>query len=231
MQHIDILEHSISYTLQPPVLQGLWDETVWQGADVLFLDAFRPESGDHRPRTQCKLLYDRERLYGLFQVADRYVRCVHRGFQAEVYKDSCVEMFIRPIDTDGYFNFEFNAGGALLASYVTDPTRVNSSVRACTPLGPDDVRKIGVYHSLPDIIEPEIDDDVVWFLEFSIPFAIMERFTGCFGDVAGKSFRANFYKCGNETSHPHWAAWSPITALNFHLPECFGIIHFEPSAC
>jgi hypothetical protein len=42
----------------------------------------------------------------------------------------------------------------------------------------------------------------------------------------GNLWRANFYKCGDDTSHPHWAAWSPVDELNFHLPRCFGRLGF-----
>ncbi|MEW6117215.1 MAG: carbohydrate-binding family 9-like protein, partial [Nitrospirota bacterium] len=42
-----------------------------------------------------------------------------------------------------------------------------------------------------------------------------------------REWRANFYKCGDATSHPHWASWAPVEALNFHLPHCFGTICFE----
>ena len=56
----------------------------------------------------------------------------------------------------GYFNFEFNCGGALLASYVTDPTRVMGSLKEFIPLTPDDDRQIRRYASLPSVVEPEI---------------------------------------------------------------------------
>jgi len=43
--------------------------------------------------------------------------------------------------------------------------------------------------------------------------------------MSTKVFRGNFFKCGDETSHPHWASWSPISEeLNFHRPETFGSI-------
>jgi hypothetical protein len=55
----------------------------------------------------------------------------------------------------------------------------------------------------------------------------MARYTGPFSVAAGEVWRANFYKCGDETSQPHWAAWHPVEALNFHLPQCFGQLRFE----
>ena len=37
-----------------------------------------------------------------------------------------------------------------------------------------------------------------------------------------------FFKCADESSHPHWASWSPLGAeLNFHTPEYFQELYFE----
>ena len=39
-----------------------------------------------------------------------------------------------------------------------------------------------------------------------------------------ESIRANFYKCGDKTAHPHYLSWSPIDTPkpDFHRPEFFG---------
>jgi hypothetical protein len=41
---------------------------------------------------------------------------------------------------------------------------------------------------------------------------------------AGATLCANFYKCGDELSVPHYISWAPIEAEkpNFHRPDCFG---------
>jgi hypothetical protein len=219
--------YTVLCTNQYPEMQGLWDGAVWQKVPALEVSHFRPEGSAHRPLTKCKLLYDLDKLYGIFRVDDQYVRCIHRGFQTEVYKDSCVELFLQPISTGGYFNFEFNCGGTLLASYITDPTRIDKGVKGYTPLTADDDRQIRRYHNLPAVVEPEITHRQIWFLEFSIPFAMITKYAGHLGGIGGQAWRVNFYKCGNETSHPHWGAWSPVNELNFHLPGCFGSIQFK----
>ena len=226
---MNIKTYTVSVTKLPPEMQGLWDGAVWQNVPSLELSDFRPEGSAHRPQTLCKLLYDQEKLYGIFRVDDQYVRCVNTGFQADVYKDSCVELFLQPKASGGYFNFEFNCGGALLASYITDPTRIGGRVKQYSPLTPADDRQIRRYHNLPDVVEPEITHKQIWFLEFSIPFAVLAKYAGPLREICGQAWRGNFYKCGNETSHPHWSAWSGVFELNFHLPECFGIIQFERS--
>ena len=219
--------YTIAEATAPPELSGSWDGPVWRSISVLAVDVYRPESGSHRPVTECKLCYDRDRLYGIFRVADCFIRCVHSGFQAAVYKDSCVEIFVEPKAGSGYFNFEFSCGGALLASYVTDPTRVAGRVKAFTSLAPEETGRIGIFHSLPAVVDPEITEPGVWTLEFSIPVSVLETYVGIIGDLPGQIWRANFYKCGDETSHPHWGAWAPVGALNFHRPADFGMLRFE----
>lgn len=62
--------------------------------------------------------------------------------------------------------------------------------------------------------------------EVACPFALLEKYAGVFEEIGGQAWKANFYKCGSETSHPHWGSWSAIDALNFHLPAKFGDIRF-----
>lgn len=209
-------------------MQGLWDGNIWRDVLPLPVDCFRPEGGRNLPRTQCKLLYDAQTLFGIFRVEDQFVRCIHTGFQADVWKDSCVEIFIQPRSGSGYFNFEFNCGGALLASYVTNPERIDGRLQGFTPLTMEDDRQIRRYASLPPVVEPEIQTPCTWYLEFSIPLGILEKYAGPLGKIPDSAWRANFYKCGNETSHPHWASWRPLAARNFHDPASFGELIFVP---
>jgi hypothetical protein len=195
----------------------------WEHADIAHVDHFRPESSDHRPRTEARLLYDRENVFGQFRVQDRYVRCVHAGLNAPVYKDSCVEFFVQP-NRRGYFNFEINCGGALRTYFIRDPRRVGDGFKDFSILSDDDLQRVDVQHSLPARIEPEMETPTAWSVEFRIPRALLEKYSG----PVDQAWRGNFYKCGDETSHPHWASWSPVDRMNFHLPECFGTLLFEP---
>jgi hypothetical protein len=137
-----------------------------------------------------------------------------------------VEFFVQPTPA-GYFNFEFNCGGALLAYYITDHRRVGDGFASYAPFKPEEAARVTIAHSLPQLVDPEIVDSLEWMLQFRIPVALIESYTGRLGSLSGQRWRANFYKCGDETSHPHWAAWSPVDELNFHLPRCFGEVRFE----
>ena len=213
--------------IAPPDGRPAPGHPIWEGAVPLPIDQFRPEGSDHRPQTSLQLLHDNHSIHGLFRVRDRYVRCRYQAFGDPVYRDSCVEFFARPKPGLGYFNFEFNCGGAFLCNYITDETRVPTGFKACIKLSPGDVSMVQVACSMPKMVEPEIALPVSWWLAFTLPAAVMEKFVGPVGTLSGQTWRANAFKCGNETSHPHWAAWSPVDQLNFHLTRCFGELVFE----
>jgi len=222
------MEYYVQRATVCPELAGLWDGPAWRQAEAITVSNFRPESSDHRPKVQAKLLFDAETIYGIFHVQDKYVRAVHTGYQDPVCRDSCVEFFVEPDPDEGYFNFEFSACGAFLVHYVTDTTRrPDGEFKGFVELPQEDGDLVSVYTSLPGLIEPEIQEDTDWVLEFAIPCKLFEKYIGLLGDPAGQTWRANFYKCGDATSHPHWASWMPLPKTDFHLPEHFGTLRFE----
>ncbi len=220
-------EYLVRRAAPRPALEAGWGDPAWSRADTLEIAAFRPEGSDHRPRTDARLLWTDDGLAGIFRVRDRYVRCRHTRFQDPVYEDSCVEVFLQPKPDRGYLNFEMNCGGALLSSHVTDARRVPGGFAAFTRLPDAHGRQVRVRSSLPAVVEPEIEGSLEWELAFFVPTALLEAYVGPIGRLAGQQWRANLYKCGDRTSHPHWASWAPVDALNFHLPHCFGRLAFE----
>ncbi len=203
-----------------------WHAEAWNDVASLGIDNFRVEGSDHHPQTNVKVVHDGRAIGMLFQVRDSYVRAVEREFQGAVCRDSCVEFFVRPTPDHGYFNFEINCGGVLHTSYIEDWTRVGDDFGKRTLLTAEQAKPIVVRSSLPAIVDPERMESITWTVFLSIPLSVMETFVGPLGTLDGRDWTANFYKCGDDTSHPHWAAWSPVAELNFHCPECFGNVHF-----
>ncbi len=177
----------------------------------------RPESSAHHPETRFYLLHDGATLYVQFCVKDAHVRSVQTEYQGSVYTDSCCELFVQPMAGKGYFNFEINAGGTLLLTYIEDPTRVPGGFARFTRVDAAWGSQVEIHSSLPRVVDPERAAD--WTLRCRIPFALFAHYTG---NTPEKEWRGNVYKCGDNTSQPHWLSWSPVSALNFHLPECFG---------
>jgi hypothetical protein len=190
------------------------------------VDQFLPQSSPHRPRTWVRLAHDGQCIHGRFEVEDQYVRCVRARYGSEVWKDSCVEFFVQPKAGRGYFNFEFNCGGAFLVNHIIDPTRTPDGFKQFTRLPESVAKQVQIRASLPPMVEPEITQPTNWTLEFQIPLQLFEEYVGPLGQLARQTWRGNFFKCAEENSHPHWAAWSPVDEFNFHLPRCFGELRF-----
>jgi hypothetical protein len=221
------VEYLIKRAATTPELRGLWDGPAWKAAGIVDVALFHTRSTDHHPVTRAKALYDDRGLYVLFDVADRYVRCVTTTYNGSVCQDSCVEFFVEPKKDRGYFNFEINCGGTLLLYFIEDATRTAQGFKKYTPVPWEAAQDVRIYHSMPATVPEEIATPVKWQIEYAIPLALFERFLGSLGRLPGQTWRANFYKCADKTSHPHWASWAPIgEPLSFHKPECFAPIRF-----
>ena len=222
------MQYLIKQVDSPPPLNGDWNDPAWQSAEVLDVDNFLSNSGGHRPKVQARVLYHDEGLSVFFQVDDRYVRCVHPNHQDHVYEDSCVEFFVQPKSDKGYVNFEINCGGAMLVHYNEHKIHDCKPVHDQQELTAEWLSRVEVYHSMPSRIEPEIDEPVQWQLQYNVPFALLGECVGPLGNVAGQTWRANFFKCADLCSRPHWASWSLIKdGFNFHQPKYFGTLRFE----
>jgi hypothetical protein len=211
---------------RPAQMEPEWDSPVWATAATLELKHFMGQRPAHFPRTQARLLYDHQFLYVIFRVEDRYVRAVAREHQGPVWRDSCVEFFFTPgtDTTRGYFNLEMNCGGTMLLRLQDAPV---TNGRWVTP---EDLARIQVISTLPKLIEPEITEPVVWSVAYRLPLDLLSKYCPWAERPApGVRWRANFYKCGDDTSHPHWLTWAPVrhSKPNFHLPACFGELVFE----
>lgn len=208
---------------------------LWSAADELQVTNFPWEDSGHRPVVRCRLLWDEGWLAVRFDVQDRYVRAVAQKFNDSVCLDSCVEFFVSPSADpvqNAYFNFEVNCGGTILLH------RCASTAERDAGAGNDNVTDadgatIRTATTLPKIVEPELAEPTDWALEYHVPWALFESYFGAStpGVVtpsAGTTWRANFYKCADRTSHPHWGSWSPVDTPqpNFHRPDSFQPIHF-----
>ena len=203
-----------------------WNEAPWASVPVLRVAAFHAASKEHRPLTEAKLAYDDLGLHLFFRVRDRFVRAVNTRPQGPVCKDSCVEFFFEPEGRPGYFNLEINCGGTPLMFFVRYPKK-EGDARQVTPLTSAQLERLSIRTSLPKFIPIEIRKPLTWWVQATIPFAVLEDFLGPLGPVEGHAWRANFYKIASHTSQPHWGCWSPIEeVLSFHQPEYFAPIRF-----
>lgn len=171
------------------------------------------------------MLYDDEAVYVIFKVVDKFVKAVAQKHQDKVFQDSCVEFFFSPDSTTskGYFNLETNCGGTILFNYQTGKNIGKQKIAE------SDIEKITIASSLPKIIDEEITTDTTWYLEYKLPYSILRNYFEFDKPREKLLWRANFYKCADKTSRPHWLTWNKIDLPkpDFHQPGFFGYIEFQ----
>ncbi len=165
------------------------------------------------------IAHDNDKVYLYYQVEGEELRAVNNKDFMPVWQDSCVEFFVKRKGEQNYRNFEFNVHGVLLAAnhesreiaeYLSEET-MSSIVRFTT---------IRHYYKS----QLQLSD---WTLYAEIP----KEAIGFTSDenLSQQVICANFYKCGDETSEPHYISWNPIDLPkpDFHVPKFFGELTFE----
>lgn len=219
-----IHSHYLVFPLNtPPLLDTVWDGRPWKDIPALGVSRHMGEKPVHLPMVQAKVAYEVAAISVIFRVEDRYVRAVARNYQDNVYEDSCVEFFFTPGRdiSIGYFNLEINCGGTALFDFHPGHGKVVHIAAA-------DFSDIQIAHTLPARVDPEITTPITWVLEYRIPFDVIGKYCEATRPVRGDTWKANFYKCGDKTSHPHWLTWSRVDypSPQFHLPAFFGSLEF-----
>ena len=214
------MRYTINRTAALTAPDADWDRPQWQTAETLAITHFPWADSGHRPRVQVRVLYDERALALIFRVEDRYVRAVAERFQDGVCTDSCVEFFVAPITgSQAYFNFEVNCGGTMLLHRCPSPEERDQG-RKTENVSDEDGATIQMATTLPKIVEPEIAEPTTWAVEYHVPFALFAKYFGSQTPPPGCEWLGNFYKCGDQTSHPHWGSWAPVDTPrpNFHQP-------------
>jgi len=217
--------YKINPVAQPITINADWNKKIWNDTESVRLINYMGDKPTPFPEVQVKVRYDDKNIYVIFKVNDRYVRAVAKENNGKVWEDSCVEFFFAPgPDIErGYFNVETNCKGIILMNFSKKGSDKRGSISS------EDISKITIAHSLSKNTETEIMEPVTWTLEYKIPFSMLAKYIKVEKPGKGINWRANFYKCGDETSHPHWLTWAPIInpTPNFHLPEYFGWLEFQ----
>ena len=155
-------------------------------------------------------------LYISYFVRGNCLRAVNSKNNSSVWEDSCVEFFAQIPGEKEYYNFEFNCIGTCLAAK-------RRSRDEAVPFSDEQIAQIKRFSSVGDRPFEEMHGLFAWELVVAIPFSLL----GLDGSNLPEKINANFYKCADATSLPHYLSWSPIDlpAPNFHCPEFFGEIY------
>lgn len=176
-----------------------------------------PDSNVGEASVSVSLGYGGGDLYLLWEVEEPTVLAEKSEPNSAVCQDSCVELFFAP-ESNRYINVEINAIGTVLAQRGRD--RAHREY-----LTPERIAQIRRTSSLGSTPFRERSEPATWRLTVAIPLTLLEVEEET---LPGQSFRANFYKCGDYLSRPHYLTWNPvpIPKPDFHRPDHFGTLMF-----
>jgi len=173
----------------------------------------------YKPEVTFQITHSKDAINLNYKVKEKYILARETRTNGDVYKDSCVEFFIS-FDGKSYYNFEFSCIGAIHLAY--GPGRGNRKF-----VDAEKIKAIEIHSSLGDQPFKEKTGDFDWELTVKIPVSCL-AFDNI-KNLSGIKATANFYKCGDGTSEPHYITWNPVETEtpDFHRPEFFGEIIFE----
>ncbi len=183
------------------------------------IDTINWKEYNYRPNVNFSIAYGDQEIYLKFYAVENYFKAEKTETNQMVCEDSCVEFFVSPVDDGIYYNLEFNGIGTCLLG--TGTARENST-RADAGI----ISKIRRLSSVGDKPVKERKGEFSWTLTLAIPFEVFFRHK--VEDLRGKTFRANFYKCGDELTVPHYVTWNPVGTEkpDYHQPGYFGMLKF-----
>lgn len=194
----------------------LEEQTDLQSIDLINWPAF-----SYKPAVSFRIGHANNQIWITFYVTENHVLAKRIATNSSTHKDSCVEFFIDPKKDGHYYNFEFNAIGTTHLAYgpsirerkFINPETIQSLIQTKSSLGSEPVDKK--------------DGDHSWQLTVVIPAEILIHDQPV--DLSGFTANANFYKCGDETTQPHFLSWNPVGTdqPSFHQPDYFGRLEFQ----
>lgn len=157
----------------------------------------------------------KEYLFVSYLVNEKSIRAVNDKDNGPVHQDSCVEFFLQIPGEKEYYNFETNCIGTLHAAKRqsrSEPARFSQ----------DTLDKVIRYTSLErkPFEEKFAPEGFKYNVIIGIPWEVLSLDP----DNLPDKIMANFYKCGDNLSEPHYLSWNPIRIEkpNFHRPDYFG---------
>ena len=211
VKHIDI-----KYPVSAKNVSALLEENniAWNCVDSVCW----PNEYPYAPDMKFRIAHSGNFIFINYRVKEKAVRALAKTDNGNVWEDSCCEFFFSPEGNDMYYNIESNCIGKIL--FASGNSRHN---RKRYPL--DFVEKIDRWSSLGNDTFEEKTCKNSWEMSLIIPISMFEGIVNLSGMVSS----ANFYKCGDKLTTPHFLSWNlvEVPSPDFHRPDFFGKIIFE----
>ncbi|MDA3958846.1 carbohydrate-binding family 9-like protein [Oceanispirochaeta sp.] len=183
-----------------------------------------PEYPD-KPDVQFRIAWYQNYLLLKYYVREREILGTFTQDGSDVFKDSCVELFLSPENKEYYYNFEFNCLGSVLAQVGVE--RKEREVPEKSIL--DRIVRIPSLGTSPyhHYHEGLVDEAPSWSLMLVIPTSAF--FKESYDTFKGLKMQGNLYKCGDLLQTPHYLCWNPVMSESpdFHKTEFFGELWFS----
>lgn len=227
-------------TSEPITIDGKADENDWKNA--AFTDDFIDIEGVKIPNqsTNVKMLWDNDFLYVYAKLNEEHVWGDITQRDAVIFYNNDFEVFMSPSnDTHNYGEIEINALGTVWDLVLNKPYNVGGKPKNRWNL--NDLRS-AVY--IKGTLNDPSDIDEYWSVELAIPLNAFAELKNRpkIKPKDGEQWRINFSrvqwdfdlndgkysrkkKDGKFLPEYNWT-WSNQGAINMHLPENWGYIHF-----
>lgn len=173
----------------------------------------------YRPKTYANIGIVNESLVAILKCYESEPRAVLVGRDAPIYTDSCLELFVAPIDgRTEYVNVECNSKGAFLCEFGEG--KYNRAL----------VSSLTGFSPLVESFFGEDSNGSFWGVKIEISKDFVSDLYKVSNElITFNKIKLNFYKCGDECETPHYLAFSPVTTLppGFHNPDCFATFKRE----
>lgn len=185
------------------------------------LDRINWESFPYRPEVTFRMAHHDNQIWLKFYVKEENILAQRTQTNSATHRDSCVEFFLDPLGDGNYYNFEFNCIGVTHLAYGPDRherTFVDAAIIE---------KKIRIESTLGNQAFEERKGGHEWEMTVVIPAALLIHHKGLV--LEGLGAKANFYKCADDTSRPHYLSWNAVgtEGPDFHQPSFFGNLIFE----
>lgn len=172
--------------------------------------------GYSRPESYAAMFaVENQGLYARLWSFENNIRCECTERDDPVYTDSCLELFLMPVEGDSrYVNFEVNKNGVYL-SQIGEKRENRIFIKEVSSLEP-----------VITPLEVEKDGKTAWGCEIFLPDSFIADIYQTNYSTTERTIKGNFYKCADSSITPHYGAFFPVTTLppGFHNPDCFGSI-------
>lgn len=174
---------------------------------------------EYKPDVHFAIAYSDDCFILKYYVKEKAIKATYTQPNEPVHRDSCVEFFIGFGTEFDYYNFGFNCIGTCSIGFGRG--------RENRKLLPEGLIRLIKSHSRLTQNTNGVYGGVSWELTVMIPLEVFSHHS--FTSLKGQQCHANFYKCGDELSDPHFLTWHNIECdyPDFHHPEFFGEIKLE----